>query len=99
MLTATYSWVRFPGACTRLTDAKIHLCAHELERLPKLIVRAMKHPQSAVMVNIFMPCELMRDGLAGFGRGWRFMSPAPLVSMFGERGGKRAFRRFPIKRR
>ena len=58
MLTAAYSWVGFSGSCTRLTDAR---SAYKRMNgtIAKTIVRAMKHPQSAVMVNIFMPCELM----------------------------------------
>lgn len=58
MLTAAYSWVGFSGSCTRLTDAK-SAYARMNGTIAKTIVRAMKHPQSAVMVNIFMPCELM----------------------------------------
>lgn len=58
MLTAAYSWVGFSGSCTRLTDAK-SAYARMNGMIAKTIVRAMKHPQSAVMVNIFMPCELM----------------------------------------
>ena len=58
MLTAAYSWVGFSGSCTRLTDAKSAYTRMN-GTIAKTIVRAMKHPQSAVMVNIFMPCELM----------------------------------------
>ena len=58
MLTAAYSWVRFSGKCKKLTDAK-SAYARMNGRVADTLIRGMNQPQQAVMVNIFMPCELM----------------------------------------
>ena len=58
MLTAAYSWVRFSGKRKKLTDAK-SAYARMNGRVADTLIRGMNQPQQAVMVNIFMPCELM----------------------------------------
>ena len=58
MLTAAYSWVRFSGKRQKLTDAK-SAYARMNGRVADTLIRGMNQPQHAVMVNIFMPCELM----------------------------------------
>ena len=58
MLTAAYSWVRFSGKCQKLTDAKSAYTRMN-GRVADTLIRGMNRPEQAVMVNIFMPCELM----------------------------------------
>ena len=58
MLTAAYSWVRFSGKRKKLTDAK-SAYARMNGRVADTLIRGMNQPQQAVMVNIFMPCELL----------------------------------------
>ena len=58
MLTAAYSWVRFSGKRKKLTDAK-SAYARMNGRVADTLIRGMNQPRQAVMVNIFMPCELM----------------------------------------
>ena len=58
MLTAAYSWVRFSGKCQRLTDAK-SAYARMNGAVARSLVRGLRHPERAVCVNIFMPCEML----------------------------------------
>ena len=82
MLTAAYSWVRFSGKRKKLTDAK-SAYARMNGRVADTLIRGMNQPQQAVMVNIFMPCELMHAmGLTPmFPEGLWFTSPARPASM------------------
>ena len=58
MLTAAYSWVRFSGKCQKLTDAK-SAYARMNGAVARSLVRGLRHPDRAVCVNIFMPCEML----------------------------------------
>ena len=58
MLTAAYSWVRFSGKCQKLTDAK-SAYARMNGVVARSLVRGLRHPERAVCVNIFMPCEML----------------------------------------
>ena len=58
MLTAAYSWVRFSGKCQKLTDAK-SAYARMNGAVARSLVRGLRHPERAVCVNIFMPCEML----------------------------------------
>lgn len=58
MLTAAYSWVRFSGKCQKLTDAK-SAYARMNGAVAHSLVRGLRHPERAVCVNIFMPCEML----------------------------------------
>ena len=72
MLTAAYSWVRFSGKCQRLTDAK-SAYARMNGAVARSLVRGLRHPERAVCVNIFMPCEMQHA------MGLTPMYPAPLT--------------------
>lgn len=58
MLSGGYSWVSLCRKRKKLTDAK-SAYARMNGRVADTLIRGMNQPQQAVMVNIFMPCELM----------------------------------------
>ncbi len=64
LLTAAYSWVRFNGKYGRGKNARSP--ANALNgAVAGTIVDSFRHPKESVMVNIFMPCELLHAmGLA-----------------------------------
>lgn len=58
LLMATYSWVNLTGRLPRRTSVR---AATERVNggIAGTIVDSFRHPENAVMVNIFMPCELI----------------------------------------
>lgn len=58
LLEAAYSWVRFSDGHRRGEDVRAAY-SHINGAVAGTIVDSLRHPEQAVMVNLFLPCELL----------------------------------------